>query len=66
MAKRVYQLGRQDEKQGITQARQAATQVGGVTTQTLESDVPVKMKGESFHDYWKRITQAAKSKLGQT
>lgn len=66
MAKRVYQLGRQDEKQGISQARQASTQVSGVTTQTLDKDVPLKQKGQSFQDYWKSIAQAAKSQLGQT
>lgn len=66
MAKRAYQLGRQDEKNGITQARQASTQVNGVTTQTLDRDVPIKQKGQSFQDYWKSIANAAKSQLGQT
>lgn len=65
MAKRVYQLGRQDEKQGISQARQASTQVNGVTTQTLDSDIPTRLKNESFQDHWKRLAQAAKTKLGQ-
>ena len=64
--KRAYSLGRQDEKGGISQARQASTQVNGVTTQTFDSDTPVKAKGESFQDYWKRIAQSAKTKLGQT
>lgn len=64
--KRAYALGRQDEKTGITQARAASTQVNGVTTQTMESDTPVRLKGESFQDHWKRLAQAAKAKLGQT
>lgn len=64
--KRAYSLGRQDEKSGISQARQASTNVSGVTTQTLDTDLPVKQKGESFQDHWKRLAQAAKTKLGQT
>ena len=63
--KRAYALGRQDEKSGISQARQASTQVSGVTTQTLDADVPTKLVKESFQDYWKRVAQSAKTKLGQ-
>ena len=66
MAKRAYELGRADEKNGISQARQASTQVAGVNTQTMDSDIPTKLKGESHMDFFRRLAQNAKAKLGQT
>jgi hypothetical protein len=66
MARRSYELGRQDEKNGISQARQATAPHGAVTTQTIDADVPTRLKGESFQDFWKRLSASAKSKIGQT
>lgn len=63
--KRAYQLGRTDEKSGITERQQASTQVNGVTTQKLDADIPLRQKGESFSDHWKRVVESAKTKLGQ-
>lgn len=62
---RAYALGQQDAKTGITQARQATTPSGAVTTQTTDPDIPVKQKGESHQDFFRRLAASAKAKLGQ-
>jgi len=62
---RAYQVGQMDERQGISEKRQASTTVGGVNTQTIDADIPLKDKKESFSDYWKRLATASKTKLGK-
>jgi hypothetical protein len=63
--KTAYQMGREDERNGIAEKRNASTQVSGITTQKIDADVPIRQKGESFQDHWKRIVESAKAKVGQ-
>lgn len=63
---RAYRLGRQDEKQGISAAREASSQVNGFTPKGVDDGAPQKNKGESFNDYWRRLAQATKTTLGKT
>lgn len=63
--KSAYQMGRMDERNGISQKMQASSNVGGMNTQVLDSDIPLKDKKESFNDYWKRLAASAKTKIGK-
>ena len=63
--KSAYEMGRMDERNGISAKVSASSTMGGVTTQTVGSDIPLKDKKESFNDYWKRLAQSAKVKIGK-
>jgi peptidoglycan hydrolase-like protein with peptidoglycan-binding domain len=63
--KRAYELGRQDAK-GITQERvNGSTMTNGMNAAATQTEAPSKIKGESFHDYWKRLAAQAKNSLGK-
>lgn len=62
---RAYELGKQDAK-GITQDRvNGSTMSNGMNAATIQSDAPVKIKGEGFQDYWRRLANQAKTNLGK-
>jgi len=54
--KRAYELGRNDERGGITEKHSAST-AGGTTTVTSSEDVPAKNQGESTPAYFTRLAQ---------
>ena len=61
---RAYSMGRADERDGVTEKRNASTITGGVNAANTQPDVPAQQKGESFQAYWRKLSSLAKSTSG--
>ena len=61
---RAYSMGRSDERDGVTEKRNASTITGGVNAANTQPDVPAQQKGESFQAYWRKLSSLAKSTSG--
>ena len=61
---RAYSMGRSDERDGVTEKRNASAIGGGVNAAGTQADIPSQQKGESFQAYWRRLASQAKVSLG--